>query len=80
MFKYLIIIFNNDLLFLKQRVETPLLKVITYSKQQKGVFTISEQKYCYNLNFKLQRLKGDRLKEQGEKLNQSLTVVRVIAN
>ena len=33
MFKYLIIIFNNDLLFLKQRVKTPLLKVITYSKQ-----------------------------------------------
>ena len=53
MFKYLIIIFNNDLLFLKQRVETPLLKVITYSKQQKGAFTITKQKYCYNLNFKL---------------------------
>ena len=36
MFKYLIVIFNNDLLFLKQRVETPLLAVITCSKQQKG--------------------------------------------
>ena len=33
MFKYLIVIFNNDLLFLKQRVETPLLEVITCSKQ-----------------------------------------------
>ena len=36
-------------------------------------------KYWYNLKFKLQRQKGNRLKEQDEKLNHSLTVVRVIA-
>ena len=77
MFKYLIVIFNNDLLLLKQRVETPLLESDNLFKTTRIIRCI-KPKYWYNLNFKPQRQKGNGLKKEGEKLNHRLTVVDII--